>query len=208
VRAEQWLAEITRRGDEFRAARDEFQRAVGEQLAIEDSLTSTAAIPVVPIVLEPATEVDVESCPVAAVRRALNVALSTGWAVRLTRALAAVPRTGLLTTYALRARRHDERLWAAWWNGGFECAAYWGHAGIEILGGERMALLAPAVTPVELMSVAQIKGLATERGIKIPSKFKKAEIVEHVKTLGLISSIPPPKRRGVLDALEGIRLTG
>jgi len=135
VRAEQWLAEIARRGDEFRAARDEFQRAVGEQLAIEDSLTSTAAIPVVPVVLEPATEVAVESCPVAAARRALNVALSTGWAVRLTRALAAVPRTGLLTTYALRARRHDERLWVSWWNGSFNAAQYIGPGGgIESLG--------------------------------------------------------------------------
>jgi hypothetical protein len=132
VRAEQWLIEIARRGDEFRVARDEFQRAVAERIAAEHA---SAVAVVGTIVLEPAIEVDVESCPVAAVRRALNVALSTGWAVRLTRALAAVPRTGLLTTYALRARRHDERLWVSWWNGSFNAAQYLGPGGgIESLG--------------------------------------------------------------------------
>jgi hypothetical protein len=108
-----------------------------------------------PVVFEAAHEVEAEVCPVSACRRALAVALGAGWAARITRAVAAVPRTGLLETYALRARRHDERLWACWWNGSFNAAQYWGPGGVEVLGWRTVA-----------------------------------------------------KRRGVLDAIEGIRLSG
>lgn len=160
-----------------------------------------------PVVLEAAREVEIDSCSVAACRRVYVAALGTGWTARITRALAAVPRTGLLETYAVRARRHDERLWACWWNGAFEAAAYWSPSGIETLAGERMSLVPPAVTPVDAMTVPQIKSLAVDRGIKIPSKFKRAQVIEHVKAAGLTCSIPPPQRRGVLDAVEGIRLT-
>lgn len=107
-----------------------------------------------PVVLEAAHEVEMDSCSVAACRRVYVAALGAGWAARITRALAAVPRTGLLETYAVRARRHDERLWACWWNGRFDAAQYWGPGGIEVLGWRTVA-----------------------------------------------------KRRGVLDAVEGIRLT-
>lgn len=160
-----------------------------------------------PVVLEPAREVESDSCSVAAARRALSVALGAGWAARLTRAVAAVPRSGVLESYALRARRHDERLWATWWGGAFNSAGYWSRGGFEVLGGERMSLAPPAVVPVDAMTVGQIKALAIERGIRIPSKYAKAAVIEHVKALGLVASLPPPRVRGVLDALEGIQLT-
>ncbi len=106
----------------------------------------------------------------------------------------------------VRGSRHDERFWAAWWNDAFECAWYVGPTGLERLGGDRMSLAPVAVTPVDQMTVPQIKSLAVDRGIHIPSKFKKAEVIEYVRAAGLTHSLPPPRVRGVMDAIEGRRL--
>ena len=134
-------------------------------------------------------------------------ALAAGWSARIVASLAAVPRTGLLAVVTVRARRHDERLWAAWWNGSFDTGQYLRAGGqVEKLGAERMSLAPLAVTQVEAMTVSQIKTLAAERGIKIPSKYAKAAVIEYVKMQGLAASMPPPRVRGVLDAIEGLHL--
>ena len=158
------------------------------------------------VVLEPAREVTGD-VPAAACGRLLSAALAAGWDTRVTRALAAVPKVGLLESYAVRARRHDERLWACWWNGSFEAAQYFRAGGrVETLGAQRMAETVAGPQPADGMSVAQIKTLAAERGIKIPSKYNKAQVIDHVKAHGLVAAPPPPAVRGVLDAIEGLHL--
>jgi len=174
-----WLAEFDRRGEVFRAEREEMHRVVGGKIRRElhPELVRAAG----PVVLEAAHEVESDSCPVSACRRVYVAALGAGWAARITRALAAVPRTGLLETYAVRAARHDERLWACWWNGSFNAAQYWSPGGqVEIL----------AATDADTR--VKIAYAAAARATRIPL------------------AIGPPKpvtMRGVLDAVDGIRLT-
>ena len=80
-----------------------------------------------PIILEPGHEIDSgadgSGCPSAA-RRVESAALAAGWVARTVRSVAAIPRTGILEVVTVRGARHDERFWAAWWNGRFECAQY------------------------------------------------------------------------------------
>lgn len=200
------MAQFVAASDRYLADRAAMHARVGARITAELHPEFDSRSVVVPVVLEPAADV-LGDVPVVACGRALTAALAAGWDARVTRAVAAVPRTGLLTTYALRARRHDERLWACWWNGAFEAAQYF-RAGsqVEALGGQRMAAMVSAAVPVEGMSLAQIKSLAAERGIKIPSKFKKDQVVAHVRAAGLVFAPAPPPRRGVLDALEGLHL--
>lgn len=92
-----------------------------------------------PVVLERGREIDAQSqaCPASA-RRVVAAAGGAGWQARTVRALAADPRKGLIESITVRARRHDERLWAAWWNGSFQHAWYLGAGGLEQLGMARV----------------------------------------------------------------------
>lgn len=125
-----WRAHWADAEARYLAERDERYARIGGR----DESVSRSAVAVAPIVLEPAVEVESDSCPVAATRRAHAAALGAGWSARITRAVAAVPKVGVLTTWALRARRHDERLWACWWGGSFNAAQHWSPRGIEVLG--------------------------------------------------------------------------
>ncbi len=136
-----WLTEFAQREarlDAWRAAAALRHQLMGDRIRRElhpepqVRRTGWAAA----VVLEPGREIDSESvgCPAAAGRTAA-AALAAGWATRIVRSVAAVPRTGILEVITVRGARHDERFWAGWWNGKFECAQYWGPtAGIEVLG--------------------------------------------------------------------------
>jgi len=202
-----WLAHWADAEARYLAERDERYRRIGALRNLDSAGANPSSGPVV---LEPAHEAELDLCPVAACRRVAAAAGACGWTVRLTRAVAAVPRVGVLESWAVRcARGSDERLWACWWNGAFNAAQYWrvGAPAVEILGGDRMGTWAVGPTPVESMTVAQIKSLAIDRGIKIPSKFNKDAVIEHVKAHGLASAPAPRPLRGVLDAIEGLQLT-
>lgn len=54
-------------------------------------------------------------------------------------ALAADPAKGLISSVTVRFSRHDERGFAAWWNGAYECGWFVSKAdGLERLAGTRM----------------------------------------------------------------------
>lgn len=210
--ATEWLAHWAAAEARYLGERDERYRRIAAKIKAE--LHPEPRVAPAPVVLVGATEVESDSCPVDSVRTAVAAARGTGWAVRVTLARAfevsARGKGGVVESYAVRCARHDERLWAAWWNGAFECGQYFrrgGTGGVELLGGSRMGAWAPGAVSVDAMTVVQIRALAVERGIKIPSKYAKAAIVEHVKALGLVAADAPPPRRGVLDALEGLHLT-
>ena len=118
----------------YLAERDERHRALGEKIRAE--LHPPVRIAPAPVVLVPAVEVESDSCSVAAARRACAAAVACGWSARITRAVAAVPRSGVVESYALRASRYGgERLWASWWGGGFNAAQYWAAGrNVEVLG--------------------------------------------------------------------------
>lgn len=119
-----WLAHWADAEARYLAERDERYRALGVKIRAE--LHPAPAVVAGPVVLEPAHEVESDSCPVAACRRVAAAAGACGWTVRLTRAVAAVPRVGVLESWAVRcARGGDERLWTCWWGGAFNAAQYW-----------------------------------------------------------------------------------
>ena len=160
--------------------RDERHRALGEKIRAE--LHPPVKVAPAPVVLVPAVEVESDSCPVSAARRALVAAVACGWSARITRAVAAVPRSGVVESYALRASRHgDERLWASWWGGGFNAAQYYR------FGGQVEPLAA-----TDMDTRVKYAYAAAARATRIPL------------------AIGPPKpitERGVMDAIEGRRLT-
>jgi hypothetical protein len=129
-----WLAHWADAEARYLAERDERYRALGGKIRAE--LQPPVRVAPTPVVLMPAVEVESDSCPVAAARRTLVAAVACGWSARITRAVAAVPRSGVVESYALRASRHgDERLWASWWGGGFNAAQYWtAGRNVEVLG--------------------------------------------------------------------------
>lgn len=126
-----WLAEFARRELAWRAARQAFW----------DELAARSAPPKVvvaaPVVLTPGREIEVESAPASA-RRVVSAALACGWATRLVRSVAADPGRGIVEVVTVRARRHDERLWAAWRNGAFDVSWYIGPSGLERVGWARL----------------------------------------------------------------------
>jgi len=61
-------------------------------------------------------------------------ALSAGWDARTVRSLAVDPTKGLIEVVTVRFARHDERGFAAWWNGRFQCAWLLSPLGLERLG--------------------------------------------------------------------------
>lgn len=201
-----WLAEFARREAVYRFERTMFGASVAAKIAAERAPAVKPEI--VPIVLDEAHEVDVDDPGVPdSARRLERAARAAGWfPLDLVAAMAADPGRGVVRTLSVRARRRDERTWAIWLNGSFDQAWYSGPTGLERLGWARMKA-GPARTAmsVDSMSLSQIKALAAGRGIKIPSKFKKSEVVEFVKAAGLTAGEPAPPLRGVLDAIEGVR---
>ena len=169
MKAEQWFTEFDRRGDEFRAARAAFHREVGERIRAESAPALRA--PVRPVVLErdeldDLTDFDDDALDLpASVRRTWTAALSTGWAVRVVRALAAVPGKGLVESWSVRARRHDERLAAVWVSGGFDAGYYvrpdvgMEMLGWETLGGRARAMAKAATEGKKIPAALRVRGV-------------------------------------------------
>lgn len=126
---DEWLAEFAGRGERFRAERAAFHRYVGDRLAAERAPADAPASPVVLVVGGEA--------PRSAVGL-LALAHSLGWVARLVASAAAHPTKGYVEVVTLRFRRHDERGFAAWWNGAYECGWFVGPDGLEPLAGTRM----------------------------------------------------------------------
>jgi hypothetical protein len=122
-----WFAEIERRGAEFLVARAAMHREVGERIRRE--LAPSGKVAVRPIVIEGPEDVEVDEAgggrrvPAAATRIRL-AAVGVGWVPRVVRAVAAVPGKGIVESWSVRCRRHDERLAAVWVGGAFDCAFY------------------------------------------------------------------------------------
>lgn len=171
---DEWLAEFARRGEQFRAAASAFHRHVGGLGG------AVEAVPARPVVLEPARDVrrSDQDLPRSA-SGLLDLAHSLGWSGRLVASAAAHPSKGYVEVVTLRFRRHDERGFAAWWNGAYECGWYVGPDGLEPLAGTPMSTRASAA------ATRAAKALAA-------GKPEPAAV---------------PMIRGVRDALEGIRLT-
>lgn len=132
-----WLARFAQSAEEFRREQRERYARIGAAREGKRELNTVRPA----VVLEAAHDVepDADGVPREA-RRSLGVALACGWEARLVASLAADPVRGLVAVTTLRFRRHDERGFAAWWNGSYEHGYYWrvGH-GLEKLAGSGMA---------------------------------------------------------------------
>ena len=188
-----WLAELSRRGvAQQQAERDRIMA----RLHPEAESDSRSTVPSRPVLLQTAHIIDADSDQApAAAQRAARTALAHGWQAVLVRSVAAEPHAGLVEVVTLRLRRHDERAFAAWRNGSFDCA--W--LGLERLGAANM----PAAVRTEPL-VGELVAVARAHGIKIPAKSKKADLIA---LLGpLVSEAQPVIIRGLVDAIEGRRL--
>lgn len=145
-----WLAHWASVEARYLAERDERYARIAAKIKAE--LHPDPKVAPVPVVLVGAAEVESDSCHVAAARRVVGAARGAGWSVRVTRALAAVPRSGLVESWAVRCRRGggDERLWATWWGGSFSAAQYWRvGVNVEILGFRTVARRRGVVDAIE-----------------------------------------------------------
>lgn len=132
--AAEWLAEFDQRGREYQAERAAYHGRVAAMIAAE----RVGVVPM-PVVLEPGHDVDDEMVSVpASARRVASAGRGAGWSTRMVASLAAEPKKGLAAVVTVRLRRHDERAWAAWSNGGFDVAWYVGPTGLERLGWARL----------------------------------------------------------------------
>lgn len=186
----------------YHAGRAAWHNWVGARIAAE----LHPAVPVAPrpVVLS-SIELDPDAPGLPAGARAVaRVGLATGWAVRARYAIAIDPHKGRVETAALVCSRHEERCWAAWWGGGFECGWY----GLERLGWARLKDgYSAAPVPIATLSVVAMKATAAGLGIKVPSTLRKDGVVDYLAKMG-VTSVPRPKPvRGVLDALEGIQIS-
>lgn len=94
------------------------QDAVRAQLAARVAARAAAksaadGAEVVPLVIEPACEVDggvPDGCA-----RVYRAAVAAGWTTRLLTATAIHPERGRIESVTVRAARPGERCWAAWW---------------------------------------------------------------------------------------------
>jgi hypothetical protein len=181
VHAAAWLAEFDRRGEEFRAAAAARHRALGPMRAEVRAVAR-------PVVLEAGREVDVDAdqdrVPSSALRLAAGAG-AAGWAVRVMASSAADPTRGLVNVVTVRARRHDERVWAAWWNGSFDVAWYVGPTGLERLGWARLG--GKRKIPLKVRGVLDVI-----EGVRGPKQW--VDLLEHqemARATGLISQAFP-----------------
>lgn len=203
----EWLAYFDEQARAWAAARHEsISRSLAEKY--RTNLVSVAA----PFVFEPGHEIDSGSddVPVTAARL-VETAQACGWATRLVASSAADPTKGAVRVLTLRAGRHDERVWAAWRNGAFECAWYVGPTGLERLGVKRMSCEAAAgggAVSVDSLTVAAMLEVAKEHGIVIPSKDRRKDLIVAALMVNGVREVKAPRPvRGVADALEGIRIS-
>jgi hypothetical protein len=152
----EWLAHFAGMDDAARARIAEIHRRIGEAIAAELYQPPIA----VPLVVSPAVEVESDS---GSAGRVVAVARACGWWAKRMEASGVDPIKGAIDTVTVRCGRHNERVWASWWNGQFHGGWYWTseRPGFEPLGWARVG--GKRVKPLE--------------------------------------------RRGVLDAIEGIRLS-
>lgn len=186
-----WLAQFRAADDTFRHNQVRLYREIGSRLVAERAPKAVKA-PLIGMTLEAGRVVDPEESDVpGAVRSHWNAAMAVGWGVKVVRALGAVPAVGLVETWSLRCARHDERLIAVWWittkDGRASCSynlgIYQGPAaiGVEQLGVETLDSRVRAITKA-------VREGRVDRKTGLPA-------------------IPGPlQRRGLLDAINGIRL--
>lgn len=186
----------------------EQQRAVMAALAekVNSIHVSTRDVNAIQI-LEPGRESDSYSGSVA---KSVQAATVNGWTVRVVVSLVAHPTKGIVSVETLRARRHDEAVFAAWWSGALDCAWYFGPTGTERLGGVDLGVAPVASGPVPIVSltVAQMLDVAKAAGLVIPSKERKrdqiiAALIDH----GIVTVDPPRPLRSILDVFDGLQLT-
>jgi hypothetical protein len=191
-----WLAEFARREQVWRDERQALWDRLGaEQRRVQDELSHVA----MPVVLTPGHEIEVDDEAVPRSARAVAKAgIAAGWAVRVVASSAAVASVGVVSTVTVRARRHDERLWAAWNRDGFDTAWYVGPGGLERLGGQRLATLAKsAMTRANKAGVEvkapEVRGvLDVIEGVRGPKQWVDLlERQEMDRAVGLISAAFP-----------------
>ncbi len=174
-----WLAEFAQREarlDVWRAAAALRHQLMGDRIRRElHPIVESHSRWDATVVLDKARELDCglsdneqesDSRIASSLRTAAGLALSVGWATRVVGSVAAVPGKGVVDCVTLRCRRHDERLWAAWWNGSYDCGWYVGPTGLEQLMASRIS------TRVKLAASAAAKRgdgsgpkIVTERGL-------------------------------------------
>ena len=167
-----WLAEFERREQVWYDER----QALWDRLAAQRAVVPVAVAG--PVVLEGGHDVEADDGVVPdSARRVAAAASAAGWAVRIVASVAADPTSGIVTVVTVRARRHDERLWAAWNRGGFDVGWYVGPGGLERLGGQRLTTLTKSAMTrarkagVEA-SVPQIRGvLDVIEGVRGPRQW-------------------------------------
>lgn len=200
----EWLARFA---DDGRAQIEAEHERIGAKIHAAPEIEAQPTI----VVLERAHQIEPDDPRVPTAARVLcAAALSLGWAARVLLSVAADPARGLLVCVTVRCARHDERLIAAWLNGRFDSGQYLrSGAALESLAADRAkaALFAGGAMAIEGFTAARLRELARERGVKIPSTAKKAEIIERLRAVGVSSGAIVPPRRGLLDAIEGLHLT-
>jgi hypothetical protein len=201
---DEWLAHFNAREVAWKVRQ---RQRIEARLAAKHE--SRSGQPAVPVVFEPARELDSGSDGVSRdAARWLDAAHSCGWSARLIGSTAAEPTRGVVNVVTLRAARGNERVWAAWHNGAFDVAWYFGPTGMEPLGARRVGHREVVLSaPVESMSVKALLDLAKERGIVIATKNRrKDQVLVELLVRGVTHATPPARTRGVADALEGVRL--
>jgi hypothetical protein len=206
--ASEWLAEIERRGDEFLAARDAMHREVGERIRRE--LAPSVRVAVRPIVIEGPEDVEVDEAgggrrvPAAATRIRL-AAVGVGWVPRVVRAVAAVPGKGIVESWSVRCRRHDERLVAVWATT-TRVVAPTGITGLDVGAGVALS----TATSLDLAAyVGPLSGGHIELLGMETVEQRAGAIANWANTKSGQTGKPPPRpliRRGLLDAINGVRL--
>lgn len=181
--AADWIARFFREGESAR------HREVGEMIAAERRAPVRPAV--TPIVVEQPCEYDLndeddpdESGIIAPAHRVARAALAAGWRVWAVRAGAAVPGTGIVQTWSVRCARHDERVIAVWWITPGEDGKRMTSFNLGIYQG-------PAAIGVEQLGMETLDQ-RVRRMAKAAAEGKP---------------VPAPlKIRGVLDAINGVRL--
>lgn len=172
-----WRAEFARREAQYLFERAMRHAGVAAKIAAERASVTVKA-EIAPMVLE-TWEADEDDLPTTA-QRVVSRAQAAGWTTRTVASIAAVPTIGLVNVVTVRCRRHDERLWAAWRNGGFDVAWYSGPSGLEKLGWARLG--GTRKTPLKVRGV-----LDAIEGIRGPRQWlAHFEALEREQTTAVI----------------------